>query len=351
MEPQPVPADAALSSNFVVEDSSSEEQVEVVEFSRDSQPGLWTDAYFASHPEAKASVRSLTPTGGHMPTHTGLPPTSYPGSAGASVDTSPKSLLPDPNVPAKLTLNESAFAPLGAASPIIRQSTDFTSQPEDEDLDGFLNPWTRSAQNLPMNAAPPPIASPTIPDANLSTPALPLSHAGSVASSNPFADGSEVTPQRSNEPLMPTRPFMNKKHLRISNEQLRTARPSVVPPFRAGPSKLKRTPSGRSITSGKGPPPPSIIEADMENIRLDHDPLFPRSGPRERFASLETPAPVFMRVQNRGRGLKSQYERLTIRAKLIIFAVILVVLALILGLAIGLARRNSGGSNADNNPP
>ena len=140
---------------------------------------------------------------------------------------------------------------------------------------------------------------------------------------------------------MPALPLIKKgnKLLRVSNDQLVGARPSIVKP--RSPFEPERTISGRNADSNPKAPPPEVVEANMEEVRLDEQPPPPRSGPRDRFASLQTPAPVFMRMQNQGRSFRSRYQHSTNLTKFLTVAVVLIIVALIIGLAAGLSRRNS----------
>lgn len=253
----------------------------------------------------------------------------------------------DPQLPLPEIFEPTAnnIAPLGPSSTEnVRKSIELPELPE-ENVDGFLNPWTRSQQMLAQKTGR--IPSPGIEEAAISTPDL------AKIKTPEFIRTASATSHRSNEPLIPSTPlFADKKyaHLsKISNVQLRGARPSVVRP-RAPTQKSSKiskftegTASGRSSRSKV--PPPAVVESEFDDVRIDPPREPYQSQPRDRFPSLITPAPVFMRARNEGRGQWARWSNLSWRTRAIVAAGFVVVVALVLGLAIGLVRRRN--NNAD----
>lgn len=281
------------------------------------------------------------------------PPASYPFPAhtsGAAHDDnqSPKSLMPsDPQLPLPEIFEPTAnnMAPLGPSSTEnVRESIERPELPE-EIIDGFLNPWTQSQQMLAQKTGH--IPSPGIEEAAISTPDL------TKIKTPEFIRTTSATSHRSNEPLIPSTPlFADKKyaHLsKISNIQLRGARPSVVRPRAPTQNSSKTskftegTASGRSSRSKV--PPPAVVESEFDDVRIDPPRQPYQSQPRDRFPSLTTPAPVSMRARNEGRGQWARWSNLSWRTRAIAAAGFVVVVALVLGLAIGLVRRRD--NNAD----
>lgn len=328
------------------------------------QAGLWRGPT-KSPPSEQLSGRQLTPTEGSLPNDR-PPPSSYPYPAHAAYDEyqSPKSLLPsDPHLPLpdpdSFEPRANSIAPLGPSSTDnIRESIDLSELPE-EHLDGFLNPWTRSSQVLAgvKHRAPSP-AEIGVEEAAISTPELPelskLNSSSVIHHTVPIDRTSSANSARSNEPLMPTTGLLAGKkygHLnKITTSQLRSARPSVIMP--RGPNKnsskynSEGTSSGRSSRNVKVPPP-EIVEAEFDDIRIDTASSAFHSQPRDRFPSLITPAPVFMRARNEGRGQWARWNNMTRRRRLFIIAIIVVIIALVIGLAVGLVRRRDTRSNAN----
>lgn len=289
------------------------------------------------------------------------PPASYPfpthtSSAAHADNQSPKSLLPsDPQLPPTEIFEHTAnnIAPFSPSSTDnVLESIELPAVPQ-ENVDGFLNPWTRPQQMLAQKTGR--IPSPGTEEAAISTPDL------TKIKTPEFIRTTSATSHRSNEPLIPSTPFFAGKkyaHLsKISNNQLRGARPSVVRPRvpTQKSSKISKftegTASGRSSRSKV--PPPTVVESEFDDIRIDPPRTGPyQSQPRDRFPSLVTPAPVFMRARNEGRSQWARWSNLSWRTRAIAAAGFVVVVALVLGLAIGLVKRRddddkAGGSTFD----
>lgn len=274
-------------------------------------------------------------------------PKSYPFPAHTSAaahddNQSPKSLMPsDPQLPLPEIFEPTAnnIAPLGSSSPEnVRGNIELPELPE-ENVDGFLNPWTRSQQMLTQKTGR--LPSPGTEEATISTPDL------TKIKTPEFIRTTSATSHRSNEPLIPSTPlFAGKKyaHLsKISNVQLRGARPSVVRPRVPTPKSSKTSKFTEGTTSSRSSrgkvPPPAVVESEFDDVRIDPPRQPYRSQPRDRFPSLITPAPVFMRARNEGRGQWARWSHLSWRTRAITAAGFVIVVALVLGLAIGLAKR------------
>lgn len=281
------------------------------------------------------------------------PPTSYPFPAHTSAaahddNQSPKSLMPsDPQLPLPEIFEPTAnnIAPLGPSSTENVHENIKLPEVSKENVDEFLNPWTRSQQMLAQNTGR--IPSPGTEEAAISTPDL------TKIKTPEFIRTTSATSHRSDQPLIPSTPlFAGKKyaHLsKISNNQLRGARPSVIRP-RVPTQKSSKTSkftegtaSGRSTRSKV--PPPAVAESEFDEVRIDPPRQPYQSQPRDRFPSLITPAPVFMRARNEGRGQWARWSNLSWRTRAIAVAGFVVVVALVLGLTIGLVKRRN--DNAD----